>query len=233
MFAKVLIGAYSISIAIVIASCSSDFEILQRPISFSEQRFQLTNLYMKEHYGLIQKNIYIVPKVIVLHWTGIDSADSTFKLFNMETLRGTRPDLQQAGNVNVSAHYLVDRDGTVFQLMPDTLMARHCIGINYCSIGIENVGGTADSEDLTEDQLEANIKLVSFLVKKHPTIEYLIGHYEYREFENHFLWREIDPDYRTLKFDPGKKFMNRIRNELAWLNLKGVQEIRAEKLRYK
>jgi hypothetical protein len=33
------------------------------------------------------------------------------------------------------------------------------------------------------EQVEASIRLVRHLVKGYPTIEYLIGHHEYRAFE--------------------------------------------------
>jgi len=33
--------------------------------------------------------------------------------------------------------------------MPDNWMGRHVIGLNYNSIGVENVGGVDDKQDLT------------------------------------------------------------------------------------
>ncbi len=42
---------------------------------------------------------------------------------------------------------MVDRDGTRYRLMPETYMARHVIGLNYYSIGIENVGGSMEIEE--------------------------------------------------------------------------------------
>jgi len=44
-------------------------------------------------------------------------------------------------------------------------MARHCIGLNYESIGIENVGGVMIKDDLTAAQIKSNIYLVRYLVK--------------------------------------------------------------------
>ncbi|MDA4805622.1 N-acetylmuramoyl-L-alanine amidase, partial [Enterobacter hormaechei] len=69
----------------------------------------------------------------------------------------------------VSAHYLVDRDGTVYQLLPDTFFARHIIGLNYMAIGVENVGGP--DAPLTEAQGKANAALVKYLCSRHK-IEY-------------------------------------------------------------
>ena len=67
--------------------------------------------------------------------------ESAWKTFDRETLGPDRPELGKADEVNVSAHFLVDRDGTIYRLMPETRLARHVIGLNWCAIGIENVGG--------------------------------------------------------------------------------------------
>ena len=101
--------------------------------------------------------------------------------------------------------------------MPENYMARHVIGLNHSSIGIENVGGN-DTLPLTDMQVEANIKLVKYLKNKFPTIDYLIGHYEYTNFEGHELWLEVDDNYRTEKVDPGEKFMNSVRKGVKDLN---------------
>jgi len=161
--------------------------------------------------------------MIVLHWTAINDFDSCFALFNMETLGGSRPDLNQAGELNVSIHFLVDKNGKVYQLMLDTLMARHCIGLNYTSIGVENVGGENNIDNLTDEQIEANILLVKYLKEKYPSINYLIGHYEYRKFESSSLWLEKDSTYRTEKVDPGERFMVGVRSGVAELDLKFIK----------
>ncbi|MDQ7066939.1 MAG: N-acetylmuramoyl-L-alanine amidase [Sulfurimonas sp.] len=51
-------------------------------------------------------------------------------------------------------------------------------------------------EDLTQAQLQANIMLIKYLKEKYPAIENIIGHYEYREYEDSQLWLEKDPHYR-------------------------------------
>jgi beta-N-acetylhexosaminidase len=216
-------------IVLILSSCAAKINIVDKPISFSQDREELTKLYINDRYGSQAEHIQIIPKIIVLHWTAIDDFDSCFNTFNRERLEQTRPDLSGAGELNVSIHFLVDRDGTVYRLMPETMMARHCIGLNYNSIGVENVGGENNIDNLTDEQIEANIKLVKYLAEKYPAIEYLIGHHEYREFEGHPLWLETDNSYRTEKFDPGERFMSVVRNKVAGYKLKGVEEIRLEK----
>ena len=195
--------------------------LVDRPISFSEARVAMTLDYIRERYGLAPADIGITPRIIVLHWTAIESLEESFRAFDRESLAG-RPDLAGSGDVNVSIHFLVDTDGTIYRLMPETWMARHVIGLNYDAIGVENVGtGGPDGDTLTPAQVEANIRLVRYLARKYPTIEYLIGHHEYTAFEGHPLWRELDPGYRTAKIDPGDRFMRAVRAGVADLELRG------------
>ena len=189
--------------------------IIQKPIIFTEKRKELTKEYIKQHYALEVKDISIVPQTIVLHWTAVMDLGKSFKRLNAQTLYSDRQDIASASALNVSAHFLVDRDGTIYQLMPDNWMARHVIGLNYSSIGVENVGGEANKkEDLTPAQLQANIHLIEYLKAKYPTIKNVIGHYEYREFESSPLWLEKDAGYRTKKVDPGEEFMKNVRSAL-------------------
>ena len=198
-----------------IQNLHTKYSIIQKPIIFTDKRKQLTKEYIKSHYDLDVKDISIEPKSIVLHWTAVMSLEKSFERLNAELLFSDRADIAQASALNVSAHFLVDRDGTIYQLMPDDWMARHVIGLNYSSIGVENVGGEANTkEDLTLEQLNANIRLVKYLQAKYPSIKNVIGHYEYREFENTPLWLEKDDGYRTKKADPGEKFMRDVREAL-------------------
>lgn len=190
-------------------------KIEQTPIEFSDLRVELTKEYIKEHYGLHVKDIKIVPKIIVIHHTAIDDYADSLSRFTSETLPSDRPDITSGGAVNVSAHFMVERNGTVHQLMPLDFMARHVIGLNYNSIGIENVGGENSNDNLTKEQLRANIELVNYLKERFKTIEYMIGHYEYRCFEDTPLWLEKDKGYRTQKDDPSVRFMSELREKLS------------------
>jgi len=201
------------------AACTQD-NIIEKPIIFDDQRHALTLSYLEERYGISRDEPVITPQMIVVHWTQIPSFQGSFDAFNQPTLEGSRPDIASAGALNVSAHYLVDRDGTIYHLMPDTLMARHVIGLNHAAIGIENVGGTEDTP-LTDAQMAANIRLIRELNNRYD-IDYLIGHYEYTKFEGHELWLEKDPAYRTEKVDPGESFMRSLRQSLDDLAFKPV-----------
>jgi len=207
--------------SLLMLSCVSLFalQIKQTPIEFGEKRVELTKEYIKSHYNLAVKDIKIVPKIVVVHHTAIDDYSDSLSRFKSQTLPTDRPDIKNGGSVNVSTHFMIERDGTVHQLMPLNYMARHVIGLNYNSIGIENVGGENSKDNLTQAQLKSNIELIKELKKEFPTIKYVIGHYEYRCFEGSNLWLELDDSYRTFKDDPSQRFMREIRK-----NIRGFKE---------
>ena len=200
-------------------STPTDCGIIQKPIKFDQKRIVLTREYRLQHYGINTKSIRIQPKMIVLHWTMTSTLKTAFSVFYSPTLRGRRH-LKKHGQLNVSAHYLVARNGQIYQMMPTNLMARHVIGLNNIAIGIENVGGQGGKENLTPAQVRANVCLIRLLKKKYPSIQYLIGHFEYLRFKNSSLWEEKNPAYKTHKIDPGKKFMRDVRQKVKDLGLK-------------
>jgi N-acetyl-anhydromuramyl-L-alanine amidase AmpD len=160
--------------------------------------------------------------MIIVHWTCIPSVELTFKIFNAPTLAVNRRD-KLPGNLNVSSHFLVDRDGTIYQLMPETWMARHAIGLNHYAIGIENVGGIDGKDDLTIKQAQANAFLVCYLKNKYQTITYAIGHNDYLSFKNTSLWLEKDPKYQTDKEDPGPSFLKRVKKLIGNQTMKSIK----------
>jgi N-acetyl-anhydromuramyl-L-alanine amidase AmpD len=193
--------------------------IVDRPLPFDAERIALTRAYLRDHAGLDQPDITITPHVIVLHWTDSATADSAWATFAPTRLPASRAELGGGVQVNVSSQFLVDRDGTIYRLMPENWMARHTIGLNHVAIGVENVGGGA-AGDLTPAQVDADAALVRDLAARFP-ITHLIGHLEYRAFEGHPYFREADPKYRTGKTDPGVAFMAAVRVKVADLGLQG------------
>lgn len=195
--------------------------ILDRPIAFGDERKRLTVEYRRIHQDPAIDDITIEPSMIVLHYTGGGSAEATWRYFNRTRLESRRKKLRGGGAVNVSAHFLVDRDGTIYRLMPETWMARHCIGLNHIAIGVENVGD-GDRYPLTAAQVRANAALVRHLVATRG-ITHLIGHHESRALEGTPLFVERDPGYRNRKPDPGEDFMRAVRRAVADLGLRGPE----------
>ena len=198
-------------------SKNDEIVIIDKPINYDSTRIKLSLDYLKTRHGLLQDKPIIEPTIIVLHYTDFGTLESIFNYFNNTEIENSRSLIKSQSLLNVSAHFLVDRDGKIYRLMQETLFARHTIGLNYCAIGIENIGSAKNP--LTKEQVIANIKLVKYLCGKYK-IDYLIGHSEYLSFQKSSLWKETNPDYFTYKSDPGDDFMKEVRSGLENYNLK-------------
>lgn len=179
----------------------------------SDNKLELTESYSLRHYGV--STFKLIPQMIVVHYTVIPTLEETISLFKNDYLAEDRKDINQYGSLNVGIHYIVDKDGSIYHLMPDTIMARHVIGFNHISIGIENIA--RNDKELTVQQLKSNAKLIHYLVEKHPNIKYLIGHDEYTtsSYTHWELYLELDSTYHPHdKPDPGIKFMADLRDAL-------------------
>jgi hypothetical protein len=196
--------------------------IVDAPMKWSAERERLTLEYRRAHSDAAAQDLAIEPKVIVLHYTGGGSAKATRSYFDNLKIETARKQLARGGLVNVSAHFLVDRDGTIYRLQPETRFARHCIGLNHVAIGIENVGDE-QKYPLTDAQVAANVALVRDLASRF-SITHLLGHYEVMRFRDHAYYVELDKTYKNEKGDPGAAFMARVRERVADLKLSGLQE---------
>lgn len=214
---KKLIYVLFVLITFFTKAQTSEFKTINKPIDYSTERVRLSLEYLKSHYNITQTSPTILPKIIVLHYTAGGTVDTNYKYFNKTHLESARNVLKKQSTLNVSSQYIVDRDGTIYQLMEPNMFARHTIGLNYCAIGIENIG--SKSQPLTEKQVLANAQLVRHLTQQYH-IEYLIGHSEYGIFRGSKLWKETDPNYFTAKDDPGKDFMKKVRKLVTDLHLK-------------
>ena len=151
---------------------------------------------------------------------GVSSVQATRAYFDNTQIEAERPALRRAGLVNVSAHFVVDRDGTIYRLQPETRFARHCIGLNHIAIGIENVGDEVE-HPLTDAQITADAALVRDLAARFP-ITHLFGHFEVMKLHASPLYVELDPTYKNDKPDPGARFMAAVRERVADLHLAGL-----------
>lgn len=193
--------------------------IVDAPMKWSAERERLTLAYRQKHSDPNATNLDIAPAVIVLHYTGGGSAKATRGYFDNTRIEASRKELAKAGLVNVSSHFVVDRDGTIYRLQPETRFARHCIGLNHVAIGIENAGDES-KYPLTDAQVAADAALVRDLAARFP-IKHLVGHYEVMGMKKSPLYVELDPAYGNDKPDPGKAFMAKVREKVKDLNLSG------------
>lgn len=188
-------------------------QIIQKFV-LTEKKLSLMKVYSKKFTGIDSFYLH-QPKIIVIHYTATGTFEQAFKMFNEDEVDKDREKLAKYSACNVGAHFLVDAEGGIFQLYPTTIMTRHTIGFNHTAIGIENVALTEES--LTKAQLLANVELIKFLLYRHQSIQYLIGHHEYMHIKlphYQFYKNEVSDYTPTIKIDPGFKFMARLRELL-------------------
>ncbi len=193
----------------VVLGFANPVQIIDCPISWTEARINLIREYSLLHYGTDQ--VEIIPRAVVIHWTASDSFDSVYSHFYNEA--------RSDGTLNVASQFVVDREGSIYRMTPETALNRHIIGYNWCSIGIENIGGVDGIEDLTQEQLKANLDLIRYLYTKYPTIEYVFGHYQQDLARKTGLYIENVTGYYSIKNDPGPIFMMKLKMGLQGLPL--------------
>jgi N-acetylmuramoyl-L-alanine amidase len=173
--------------------------IVWSPIPFGSRRMDEMRRYSLRHYGIDSYRL-VNPHVIVEHFTDSDSYSSAWNTFAPDV-----PDTELHELPGVCSHFIVDRDGTIHQLVSLALMCRHTVGLNYTAIGIEHVG-TSDAEILHDRrQLAASLALTRWLEHRfHIPIRDVIGHNEsltspyHRErvaslrHQTHDDWRHAD-----------------------------------------
>ena len=112
--------------------------IVWRPIPFPELRKQQTSAYSLRNYGRAGWRLE-EPHVIVEHYTANDSFSATWSTFASDA-----PDPELHTLPGTCAHFVVDTDGTIYQLVALGIRCRHTVGLNWTAIGVEHVG-TSDA----------------------------------------------------------------------------------------
>ncbi len=147
--------------------------IVQKPIPFPAKRKQEMAAYARRHYGIDSYRLRD-PKVIVEHYTVTSTFQQTFNTFAPDN-----PDSELKELPGTCAHYVIDRDGTIYQLVPRSIMCRHTVGLNYTAIGIEHVG-SSDAQILDNaKQMAASLRLTRWLRCHYGIgVNNVIGHAE-------------------------------------------------------
>lgn len=139
----------------------------------------------------------IAPSVLLLHYTG------------METMEAAKDRLSDPES-KVSAHYLIDVDGRVFDLVPEDKRAWHAgvaywdkeTDINSVSIGIEivNPGHEFGYRAFPQEQMQAVLTLCRDILTRHEIV-HVLGH------------SDVAPERKQ---DPGELF------DWKWLSERGI-----------
>jgi N-acetylmuramoyl-L-alanine amidase len=160
--------------------------IVVKPIPLGAKRRTEMAAYARRHYGIDTWRL-AHPRVIVQHYTASDNFASTYSHFASNT-----PDLGELPGV--CAHFVIDRDGTIYRLVSLSAMCRHTVGLNWTAFGIEHVG-TSDRQVLeNRRQLSASLSLTLWLMSTYRIqLRNVIGHNESLTSPYH---RERYPSWR-------------------------------------
>jgi N-acetylmuramoyl-L-alanine amidase len=165
--------------------------IVWDPIPFGAKRRAETVAYVRRHYGSFMKPTWrlIDPHVVVIHFTDSPDFSSTYKTFASDV-----PDPELHELPGTCAHYVIDRSGTIHQVVSLGKICRHTVGLNWTAIGIEHVG-YSDAQVLGDRrQLMASLRLVQWLRCRYGIlIQDVIGHNESLSSPYH---REDEPALR-------------------------------------
>src|SRR5947209_19456992 len=146
------------------------------PIPFGAKRKAEMVAYVRRHYGSFMRPTWrlIHPRVVVIDFTDSETFSPAWNTFASDV-----PDSELHELPATCAHFIVDKDGTLYQLVRLGVMCRHTVGLNWTSIGIEHVG-SSDAEVLGDHrQISASYRLVRWLrCRFHIPIKDVIGHNE-------------------------------------------------------
>lgn len=132
---------------------------------------------------------------VVVHSTVIDTLEGTERAFLDDKVR------------RVSAHYVVDRDGTIVQMVDERRTAWHAgvseldgrTGVNDFSVGVELVNLNDGNDPYPEAQLQSLIRIIQDLRTRHDIPDdRIVSH----EFVARPVGRKNDPknfDFVALK----------------------------------
>ena len=147
--------------------------VTSRPIPYGADRKADMRDYARRHYGIDDYRLRR-PRVIVEHYTVTDTFQPVYDTFSPNV-----PDQELGELPGICSHFVVDRDGTIYGLVPTSIMCRHTVGLNYTAIGIEHVG-RSDAQVLGNPrQLAASLRLTRMLQGRYGIrTRNVIGHNE-------------------------------------------------------
>ena len=178
--------------------------IVKDHLTFTAKRKGDTAAYAKRHYGVATATLE--PRMIVLHYTESDTYASVRSVFQAnEPNHGEPP--------GTCAHYVVDLDGTIHELVPPTVMCRHTIGLNHVAIGVEFVQSSQGHDPrwavrqilARRAQVQAGVALVRMLQEQFDISDAeVIGHAmanDAKEFRDKSGWRNDHVDWARPEVD--------------------------------
>lgn len=182
--------------------------IIQMRIPFPARRKREMAAYSRRHYGTASYALK-KPRVIVEHYSVSSSARSVYNTFASDV-----PDSELHELPGTCSHYVIGRDGTIYQLVAISIRCRHTVGLNYTAIGIEHVGFSDDDILRNPRELRASLRLTGWLRCRYAiAIKNVIGHNE--SLSSPFHHEKVPRLRNQTHGDWVRKDMNRYRAKLA------------------
>src|SRR4051812_36980069 len=148
--------------------------IVSRPIPYTARRKREMAAYSRRHYGGRPTARLTDPRVIVEHFTLTSTFAAAYATFAADV-----PDAELHELPGTCAHFVVDKDGTIYQLVALRLRCRHTVGLNDRSIGIEQIGMSAPEIPGRPRQVAAIVALSAWLrCRDRIELSDVIGHAE-------------------------------------------------------
>ena len=131
---------------------------------------------------------HVLKNLIVLHITEGSTAAGAISWF-----------FASKAPHRLSVHFVIDRDGTVTQLVPITAVAWHASQVNNISIGIEHVAISNGKLPITPEQIEASAQLVHWICTELGIPldrDHVMSHFEASPKDGHTLccYPTLSPD---------------------------------------
>jgi beta-N-acetylhexosaminidase len=184
--------------------------IVKDLIPFGAKRRQEMRSYALEHYGIDSYKL-IDPHLIIWHYTESSTFQSVWNTFADDV-----PDVEFHELPQVCAHFVIDTNGTIYQVVPLDIMCRQVVGLNYTAIGIENVGFSDQQVMGDAPQFRAALELTHWLrCLDNIPVANVIGH---NESLSSPYYRELVPAFRgQTHLDFNRADMNVVRARVAAL----------------
>jgi beta-N-acetylhexosaminidase len=205
------------AIAAALALAAPRPAIVWKPIPFPQARLAETAAYSARHYG--QRTWRLSrPRVLVEHATANRSFPATWSTFASDQ---RDPELHELPGT--CAHFVIDRDGTIYQLVRLAVRCRHTVGLNWTAIAIEHVGLSGAEVLANRRQLASSLALTRWLMARFDiALGDVIGHNESLESpyhrERYAAWRcQTHADFPRAEMDRyrariGRAAVNRVRS---------------------
>lgn len=184
--------------------------IIWDPIPFPPKRKAEMADYSERHYGSRDWKLDR-PRVIVEHLTQSSTFEPVLTMFSQDT-----PDNELHELPGVCAHFVIDQNGVIHQLVPLSVMCRHTVGLNWTAIGIEHVGFVPADVLYQAKIRSASLRLTNWLrCREGIAVKNVIGHNESLQSPYHHervvrLRGQTHDDFPTQSMDKYRAALGRL-----------------------